>query len=79
MKNIFQMKKMIFILVLLLAGCEVPQNIQHQNRNIDSFSQIFYLRDTRTDLCFATNGEGSSRTLTEVPCNEKVMRIIDGS
>lgn len=52
--------------------------IERRAENV--INRIFYIRDKRTDLCFAaTNvyvpGEGEYNTLTEVPC-EKVQHLL---
>lgn len=78
------MKKIIIMCGILLS-CFSDEDKSHQieqnkkeelNDNLEQASYIFYLKDTKTDLCFAAkNLRSYSALLTNVPCTPEVEKI----
>lgn len=74
------MKKLILIILILqlinLIACVKTEYIKGGSNSSKNFtSKIVYIQDTRTNLCFAWSGQ-DTRTLTNVPCTEEVMKLI---
>lgn len=66
------MKNLIICAALVLLSCD--QNEFRRNTSKEMMSQTIYVRDTRTNLCFATWLAGSSAgSLTNVPCSPEVV------
>ncbi len=69
--------KSILILLLCLSGCNnsvFPTESERVNK-------IVYLKDIRTNLCFAVNYVheypiGEARIVTNVPCTNEVEKLI---
>lgn len=66
--------------IIILAGCSEPSYIKtseiSRKKDNPSFKfNLYYFKDTRTELCFAWSGLDST-TITNVPCNEKVLELI---
>lgn len=53
------------LLVLLALGCDVNKT-----------AEVEYLKDYRTDLCFAQYFNGKGWSVTNVPCTPEVERLI---
>lgn len=61
------MKKFLLI-SLFLTACFSNQD------HVDGFS---YIKDSRTDLCFAVSNMGTNQaTITNVPCTDAVLKQI---
>lgn len=75
MKRIIQLL-LFFGLVMILCGC--PAEEIKPNPNVQSkqqiYFEIYYFKDTRTDLCFAWTG--NSHSLTKVECTDKVLSLV---
>lgn len=73
------MKKLLIIpLAFILASCDASSS----RIEIDP-SKINYMKDVRTDLCYAVVGRSrpgemiaTSFSITNVPCSEAVLRLI---
>jgi hypothetical protein len=66
------MKKILLIAFLLLIGCKSSKVILQYDVN-----RFVYVRDDRTNLCFATYYLGDDYgAFTNVPCTEEVEREI---
>lgn len=60
--------KTILVLSILLMSCITNQE------HVEGFS---YIKDARTNLCFALSNMGSNQaTMTNVPCTEEVEKQI---
>lgn len=63
------MKKILLALVIFgLMACETHQ---------DRVNFFVYIKDTRTNLCFAAHGYGQGYTMTNVPCSTEVEKLIE--
>ncbi len=58
-------KHILSLLVLLALGCDV-----------NKAAEVEYLKDHRTDLCFAQYFNGKGWSVTNVPCTPEVQRLI---
>jgi len=62
------MKKIIVAMCLFsLFACQTPQ---------DRISKITYLKDPRTNLCYALSSN-SAVVISNVPCTDLVQKAID--
>lgn len=65
----------VLLLALLLMGCE---NVEQEGKaNIRE--RIVYVRDDRTQLCFAAGWGGTGHggpILTNVPCTDAVIKLL---
>lgn len=63
------MKIFLLVALLILTGCELRQDP----------GRIRYIRDPRTEICFAHDREapGSGSGFTYVPCTEQVLKAIE--
>jgi hypothetical protein len=75
------MKK--FLLVLLLVGCDKSNSSATPEPSWESkqANNIVYVKDTRTDLCFAVSTVseyplGTAIIYTHVPCRDSVEKLI---
>lgn len=75
------MKKFVFLgLAVLLAGC-TQVSTTDKNAAVSVANQVTYVRDDRSDLCFAilsskTYGGWYSVSITNVACTDKVLALI---
>lgn len=72
------MKYIIVLLSLILFGCSAEQ-ISKMNKEHDDgiIKTIYYKKDKRTGLCFASWGlGGNGGLLTNVPCTPEVEKLI---
>lgn len=64
----------------MLFACEEDNTIIRQNNirySINEISAIIYLKDNRTNLCYAEYYLGSEYgVLTNVPCSPEVLELI---
>lgn len=68
------MKNLILILSLvILSSCDNPSYVEGAGK---STNNIYYIKDSRTGLCFAERGSGNTYLFTCVPCSEKVENLI---
>lgn len=65
------MKKLIIVL-LLLTSCQSPNYIEG---NDIAIGNIYYVKDKRSNLCFALRSMGTSSSFTCVPC-DSVKHLI---
>lgn len=69
------LKLISFISVLALVGCAQTVRKPSITTNLE------YVRDNRTGLCFVNNvlydTHGKKNVLTNVPCNDDVLDIIE--
>ena len=86
------MKFLIVCLIGLTIGCQSPQEYarekaEHEEKYEGARAQyddwrsipgIEYLRDKRTNLCFAYFTQDRGPAFTNVPCNDEVMKLIRG-
>ena len=72
--------KYLLLISLMLFGCAdsnetINQNIINNYKN--QMSYIIYLKDNRTNLCYAGNYLGTQYgVLTNVPCTPEVLELI---
>ncbi len=71
------MKKIALVLLVFVTSCdENPSYIKGgMAPNINSYD-IHYIKDSRTDLCFAERGFGKTYAFTCVPCSDEVENLI---
>ena len=76
MKNVKFTLSLIMSAVILfgimksLASCDSPKYV---DGGYKTPADIIYIKDTRTELCFAIRRQG----VTCVPCNEEVEKLIE--
>ena len=70
------MKKLILIIPIFLFSCEQPKFIEGNSNQI-LVSGIKYIKEKRTNLCFAESGAGNTYSFTCVPCSEEVLKQIE--
>ena len=74
--------KLVVLACLLLgvpAGIGMWSESQTRKPEVYKYQDLgvgVYFEDRETDLCFVVWGIGSHRTVTNVPCNEKVRAKI---
>lgn len=61
------MKKILLVCILGLIGCQSHQDV---------VNDFVYLKDSRTNLCFAAWGAGNRYSMTYVPCTPEVEKQI---
>lgn len=61
--------KKIVLLSLLLVGCSLTPGELY-----DRAASVQYMRDSRTNLCFAVNPNNGS--MTNVPCTPEVEKLL---
>ncbi|MBU4421532.1 hypothetical protein L6259_03715 [Candidatus Parcubacteria bacterium] len=76
MKKVFLLLVIIFCFVGCMTKEEIGQRIIKRARN--SVQSIYYIKDYRSDICFATKCwfQFHCEELAMVPCTEKVMSLI---
>ena len=75
------MKKLLFVLmVVMLCSCSSESKedayITGNSSYVGDNSEITYIKDERTGLCFAERGWGQSYTFTCIPCIKEVEDLI---
>lgn len=90
--GIDKMKFLIVCLIGLMIGCESPQEFARAKAEQEEkyegahteygdyrkIPEIEYLRDKRTNLCFAYFMKDRGPAFSNVPCNNEVMKLIRG-
>lgn len=71
------MKILILSLLLFLSDCTKPDYVTSNDKfyGIGDF-EITYIKDTRTNVCFAMMGS-DTRTITATPCTPEVEKLIN--
>lgn len=70
------MKKLLFTAVLL-SGCLTNDEIRQANVK-GAINTIAYIKDSRTNLCFATWNPGwMGQSYVSVPCTPEVEALIE--
>ena len=75
------MKKILILLVFIFVGCNEASAREFFPTKSQEANQITYVKDSRTNLCFAynsvTNSNGfTDSVLTNVPCTPEVERLL---
>ena len=74
------MLKYVLASVFLLAGCEEFDRgaYDEQERRAKSYSSgLIYIKDARTNLCFATYSLGyDNGSFANVPCSPEVLKLV---
>jgi hypothetical protein len=69
------MKNLFFALMVMILGCDFAA--MRQENAIAISSELIYLKDYRTNLCYASWGAmNESGVLTNVPCTPEVERLL---
>jgi hypothetical protein len=61
--------------VLFLSACAPAEHIQGNAPHTVGYNDLFYFKDTRTNLCFAVV-DNRYDTLTSVPCTPEVEVLL---
>ena len=70
------MKKLLIIIIcIFIISCD-NRKPKHMKGNTVKHSDIRYIKDTRTDICFAEIGNSTTYSFTAVDC-EKVEKLIE--
>ena len=77
-----EMRNYLFVIMVAvpLCACNVGSSMLTQSTANEAVVNLRYAQDQRTGLCYAvrlTNGPDHSPIVTNVPCDPKVLRLIE--